>query len=184
MFLVEYLIGMSISDGALEAVMTILIFNAFKTDMNLGIVSSIATMLSMISVYIYGKVYKNRDDSKIIKISSIIPVLSLLLLLLRTNNVTVIIYNFCYVIFVGILSLTKDIRLFNLSDSYIIDKESQVEFLAIREGILNFGRITGYTLLLIAGITGSTYAFNIVMIILTISILLMGINIKKIEKFE
>ena len=32
MFLVEYLIGMSISDGALEIVMTILIFNTFKTD--------------------------------------------------------------------------------------------------------------------------------------------------------
>ena len=184
MFLVEYLIGMSISDGALETVMTILIFNAFKTDMNLGIISSIATILSMISVYIYGKIYKNKDDSKIIKISSIITVLSLLLLLFCTNNITVIIYNFCYVIFVGILSLTREIRLFNLSDSSIIDKENQAEFFSAREGILNCGRVTGYSLLLIAGMIGNTFAFNIVMIILTMSILLMGLNIKKIEKFE
>lgn len=184
MFLVEYFIGMSISDGALQIVMTILIFNAFKTDMNLGIVSSIATILSMMAVYIYGKVYKNRNDSKIIIISSIIPVLSLLLLLLRTNNITVIVYNFCYVIFVGILSLTREIRLYNLSDSSIIDKENQAEFFSIREAILNCGRVTGYTLLLIAGMIGSTYAFNIVMIILTMSILLMGLNIKRIEKFE
>ncbi len=184
MSVVEFFIGMNVSDGALEILMTILIFNSFKTDMNLGIITSITTILSMIFVHIYGKVYKKRNDKNIIMISSILPVISVLTLLLWRNNVTVIIYNVCYVIFTALLTLTREIRLFNLSDSYIVDKDNQSEFFAIREGILNCGRITGYLMLLFAGISGSQLILNIVMVFLTLSILIMGMNIRKIEKFE
>ena len=184
MSIVEFFVGMNVSDGALEILMTILIFNSFKTNMNLGIITSITTIISMIAIHTYGKVYKNRDDNKFIIISSILPVISVLILLLWKNNVTVIIYNICYVIFTKLLSLTRQIRLFNLSDSHIVDKKDQCEFFAIREVILNLGRVTGYTLLLIAGITGNEVVFNIVMVLLTLSILVMGLNIRKIEKFE
>lgn len=184
MTLVEFFIGMNVSDGALEILMTILIFNSFKTNMNLGIITSITTVLSMIFVHIYGKIYKKRNDKNIILISSIVPVISVLTLLLWRNNVTIIVYNVCYVIFTALLTLTREIRLFNLSDSYIVDKENQSEFFAIREGILNCGRIIGYLMLLFAGMSGSQLVLNIVMVLLTLSILIMGLNIRKIEKFE
>lgn len=183
-FLVEFFVGLNVSDGALETVMTILIFNSFKTNMNYGLITSIVTILSMISFKLYGKIYTNKDDKKLIVVSSIIPVLSLLLLFFLRNNITILIYNFCYVIFANILSLTREIRLFNLSDSDIVNRENQVEFVALREGILNLGRILGYSLLLIAGISKSDIMLNIVMVILTLSIFIMGMSIKKIDKFE
>ena len=184
MSIVEFFIGMNVSDGALEVLMTVLIFNSFKTNMNLGIITSITTVLSMICVHMYGKIYKNRDDKKIIIISSILPVISVLILLVWRNNITVIIYNVCYVIFTSLLTLTREIRLFNLSDSYIVDKNNQCEFFAIREGILNCGRVFGYLMLLLAGVSGSNLVLNVVMVLLTLSIFIMGLNIKKIEKFE
>lgn len=184
MTLVEFFIGMNASDGALEILITILIFNSFKTNMNLGIITSITTILSMLFVHLYGKIYKKRDDKNIIIISSVIPVMSVLILLLWKNNISIIIYNICYVIFTTILTLTREIRLFNLSDSDIIDKNNQSEFFALREGILNMGRITGYIFLLIAGISRNIIVLNIVMVILTLSILIMGLNIRKLEKFE
>ena len=152
--------------------------------MNLGIITSITTILSMLFVHLYGKIYKKRDDKNIIIISSVIPVMSVLILLLWKNNISIIIYNICYVIFTTILTLTREIRLFNLSDSDIIDKNNQSEFFALREGILNMGRITGYIFLLIAGISRNIIVLNIVMVILTLSILIMGLNIRKLEKFE
>ena len=182
--LVEFLIGMNVSDGALEILMTILIFDSFKTNMNLGIITSITTILSMIFVHIYGKVYKNKDDKIIITISSILPVISVFVLLMWKNNITIIIYNVCYVIFTSLLTLTREIRLFNLADSYIVDKNNQTEFFAIREGILNCGRIFGYLMLLFAGLSGNQFILNIVMVLLTLSILAMGFNIIKIDKFE
>ena len=184
MSIVEFFIGMNVSDGALEVLMTILIFNSFKTNLNLGIITSITTLLSILCVHLYGKFYKYKDDKKIINISSIVPVLSVLLLLIYKNNITVIIYNVCYVIFTSLLTLTREIRLFNISDSSIVDKNNQSEFFAIREGILNCGRIVGYLMLLLAGISGNQVVLNIIMILLTLSILATGLNIKKIEKFE
>lgn len=47
-------------------IMTILIFNSFKTNMNYGLITSIVTILSMISFKLYGKIYTNRDDKKLI----------------------------------------------------------------------------------------------------------------------
>ena len=80
--------------------------------------------------------------------------------------------------------MTREIRLFNLSDSYIVDKENQSEFFAVREAILNCGRIVGYLLLLFAGISKNVVILNIVMVLLTLSILIMGLNIRKMDKFE
>lgn len=185
MFLVEFLVGFSISDGALGTLITILIFNAFKTDMNLGIITSISTILSMCAIKLYEKFFKNKSDKKILMFSSIIPVISVLIVLFNTNNITIIIYSLCYEILVnGILSLSRSIRLFNISDSNIIKKEDQSEFFSIREGILNLGRMVSYSILLFAGINGSIRILNITLIILTLSISIMGFVLKDIGKFE
>ena len=181
---VEFFNGMNISDGALNALITVLIFNSFKTNMNLGIITSITAILSMVFVRLYGKIFKNKDDKKIIIISSIIPVISVLILLAWRNNITVIMYNICYVIFTELLTLTREIRLYNLSDSHIVNKDNQCEFFEIREIILNCGRVTSYLLFLLAGLSRSQLVLNIVMVILTLSILMMGLNTSKLEKFE
>ena len=182
--IVEFFIGMNVSDGALEILMTILILDSFKTDMNLGIITSITTVLSMICVHLYGKIYKKRDDKSLVIVSSILPVIAVFILLIWRNNITIIIYNICYVIFTSLLALTREIRLFNISDSYIVDKNNQCEFFALREGILNIGRVIGYTMLLLAGLTNSRFVLSIVMILLTLSIPITGLNITKINKFE
>lgn len=178
----EFFIGMNICNGTLETVMVILILNSFKTNINLGIITSIATLLSILVVKIYGLIYNKRDDKKVIIISSIIPVISLIIFLILKTNTTVIIYKFSYVIFAEILSLVRKIKIFNLSNSKIVNKSNQCEFNAIREVTLNVGRVTGYTLLLLAGLTQSAVVLNIVTIILTLSLLVMSINLTKVKK--
>lgn len=178
----EFFIGMNICNGALETVMVILILNSFKTNINLGIITSIVTLLSILVVKIYGLIYNKRDDKKVIIISSIIPVISLIIFLILKTNTIVIIYKFSYVIFAEILSLVRKIKIFNLSNSKIVNKSNQCEFNAIREVTLNVGRVTGYTLLLLAGLTQSAVVLNIVTIILTLSLLVMSINLTKVKK--
>lgn len=178
----EFFIGMNICNGALETVMVILILNSFKTNINLGIITSIATLLSILVVKIYGLIYNKRDDKKVIIISSIIPVISLIIFLILKTNTSVIIYKFSYVIFAEILSLVRKIKIFNLSNSKIVNKSNQCEFNAIREVTLNVGRVTGYTLLLLAGLTQSAVVLNIITIILTLSLLVMSINLTKVKK--
>ena len=66
----------------------------------------------------------------------------------------------------------------------MVVKEDRTEFFAIREFVLNLGRVTSYGLLLVAGIFSSTLVLNIVLILLTLSILVTGLYIKKTNKFE
>lgn len=182
--IMEFLIGMNINDGALNVLMAILIVNSFRTDMNLGIITSATSVLSMIFVYLYGRIFKNRDDKKVIIVSSVVPILAVLLVLFWKNDATIIVYNVCFAVFTAILAVTREIRIFNVANSQIVDMDNQSEFFAIREGFLNLGRIFGYLLLLLAGISGSEGVFNTVMIILTLSILAMGLNIGKVNKFD
>ena len=180
---VEFLSGLNISDAALEIFITVLIFNSFKTNLNLGLINSATSILSILFINIYGKIYKKRDDRNLLTFASVLPVLSLLILLKWTNNSTIILYNISYVILTALLRVTEEIRLYNISDS-IVSRNNQCEFFTIREILLNIGRILGYILILISGITKSETFMDISMVLLSLSILVMGLNIKKLGKFE
>lgn len=123
---------MSIADGALKILITLLIINAFKTDLNLGIFSSISSLLTIIFQHIYTKYYKNKNDKNIIVVCTIIPVVSLILLLILKNNVALCLYYFCYSSLVGALNFIIDIRLFNLSNIPLIKNDNRMEFWSLR----------------------------------------------------
>ena len=175
----DFFKGMSISDGALKILITLLIINAFKTDLNLGIFSSISSLLTIIFQYIYTKYYKNRNDKNVIVVCAVIPVVSLILLLILNNNISLCLYYFCYSSLVGVLNFIIDIRLFNLSNIPLIKNDNQMEFWSLREFVLNSGRIISYILLVVFAINLEKY-LNILMLFLTFCIMLMGIFLSKI----
>ncbi len=175
----DFFKGMSISDGALKILITLLIINAFKTDLNLGIFSSISSLLTIIFQYIYTKYYKNRNDKNVIVVCAVIPVVSLILLLILNNNISLCLYYFCYSSLVGVLNFIIDIRLFNLSNIPLIKNDNQMEFWSLREFVLNSGRIISYILLVVFAVNLEKY-LNILMLFLTFSIILMGIFLSKI----
>lgn len=79
-FLVEFVIGLVISDAALGVLITILILNSFETDMNLGIINSITAIIILVITFLYAKYYKGKNDKNIIIISSILPMISVIFL--------------------------------------------------------------------------------------------------------
>ena len=184
MFISDYFKGMTVSEGVLEVVLTILVFSAFKTDLNLGILSTISSILVIAIQYLYTKKLKNKRNKFVIILCSIIPTLSLLLLLIFTNNITLIVYYLCYGTFVNLLSFISSVRLFNISNSMEIKTEHNIEFWSIREIILNVGRISGYLLLLlITKINKFNYLYYL-MVLLTLSIPLMAYFFSKIRNYD
>ena len=183
MFKVEYFKGMNVSSGALEIVVVVLIFNAFRTDLNLGILSSISSIFMLVLQYIYTKKFKNRNDKLMILLYSLIPVISLILFLNFTNNITVVLYYFCYTAFVNVLNFIISIRLYNLSNIKTIREENEMEFWSIRELVLNLGRITSYILLFIIAKIGIEY-LNYLLISLTLTIIFMAYYLSKINRNE
>lgn len=182
MMLAEYLTGISVSNSALVTMATILIYNAFQTDLNLGIITSISYILQLIVIYFYGKRYKEKSDKNIIILLSMIPMITLGIFLLYPNAVTVIIYNLYFTIFVNLIGIIRSVRLYNISNSGEINRSNQEEFWSIREVCLNLGRATGFVILLVAGITANSAVLNIVMIMLTMIILVLGAVLSKVDK--
>lgn len=182
MMLAEYLTGISVNNSALATIATILIYNAFQTDLNLGIITSISYILQLIVIYLYGKRYKEKSDKNIIILLSMIPMITLGIFLLYPNAVTVIIYNLYFTIFVNLIGIIRSVRLYNISNSGEINRSNQEEFWSIREVCLNLGRATGFVILLVAGITANSAVLNIVMIMLTMIILVLGAVLSKVDK--
>jgi len=183
LLIADYFNGITISDGVMGTLITILIINLFKTDMNLGIINSLSAVLAIIAAFIYSKYYKGKSDKKFLYLSAILPIISVLLLVFMQTKTTVIIETFIFEIFAtGMLSFIFNLRMFNIAKSIITD-EMKTEYWSLREVILNLGRITGYLLMLFIGIMGIEY-LNIVLILVSLSLLEFAYIIANIDKNE
>lgn len=183
MLLVDYLNGLTFSNGVISTIITVLIMFSFKSNFKLGIIGSITAILSLIAIYFYSKYYKKKDDKKIIYISGFLIFISMILLSLKVSNFTVILYNVIFeVLGVGLLTFIYGLRLFNLAKLKIDDSE-KTEYWVIRELFLNLGRITGYLSLLIIVFLEPEY-LNYLLIILSLIVLCFAFYIAKINKNE
>jgi len=75
----------------LSTLVTIMIVMTFKTNISLGILTTIFSICSIISVYIFQRKLKN--NNMILTVSTIMVVLSVFILVLNIDKTTVII---CY----------------------------------------------------------------------------------------
>ena len=112
------------------------------------------------------------------------PIIILCIFLIYPSDIMVIVYNLCYTIFVNVLGTIRIIRLYNISNSKMLNRTNQEEFWSVREISINLGRITSFIVLLFAGITGSNSILNIVMVVLTLLIFGLGYILSKIDREE
>lgn len=168
-----YKIGMcdGIVHYLLETLITILIVMTFKTTLSLGILTTVFSICSMISVYIFQ--YKLKSNKRILKLSSIAMVISVLFLLLDINKTSIILYNICNSVFLVLLlntSETKSYDIINEDDKVINDYivEHQITW----QIALNISRILGYIVLFIASLFNNMIVFKILLFLVTIVIII------------
>lgn len=180
MLIVEYLNGLTFSDSVLGTVLTILIMLSFKTDFNLGIITSLTTLLSLFAIYLYSKFYKEKSDKKLLLVSGITIFLAMLILAVKIVPVTIISYNIIYgILGTGILFFIYILRLFNLAKD--IGSDNKIEYWSINEFVLNIGRVSGFILLLIVSFIGLEYIVYF-FIFLSIIVLIFSQILGSIEK--
>ena len=175
MLCIEYLHGLCIASSSLTVITTILIFNVLKTDLKLGIITSITSALQMLVVYAYNKKKRTKNDKTIILIASIIPMISLSIFLIHGGEITIVLYSILSQIATGFLTVIRTVQVYNIANHKLITIDEQSEFWTIREVCISSGRVTSYVLLLLVGLWGGMQELKILMIILTAIIILIGI---------
>lgn len=150
----------------LETLITILIVMTFKTTISLGILTTIFSICSMIAIYIFQ--YKLKSNKKLLKLSSIAMVISVLLLLIDIRKITIIIYNLFNSIFLALLMNTAETKSYDIinEDEKVI-KDYIVEHQMVWQISLNISRIIGYLVLFVASLFNNMIVFKILLLIVT-----------------
>lgn len=171
-------------EGALDTAVTLLIIISFNSDFSLGIITSIISILTILSSYLYKKVKTKEKMNLLIFSSCIIIFISSITLLFVTNGYTIIIYNLIFGFFLQFIMISEEVETLKFTNSSVINNTNRVETYVILEMFLNAGRIISYVLLFIVGMYNSLYLLKLLIILLIISVWFEIINLIKFNKYE
>lgn len=181
MYMMKFFKGMAY-EGALDTAITLLIIMSFKSDFTLGIITSIISILAMLSSYIYKKI-NNKEKLKLITITSwIIILLTSIILILKTNQYTIIIYNIILNFFVQFILVQEEVETLKFTNSDVINDLNRVETYIFIEMFLNAGRVISYILLFIVGIYNNLYLLEFLIVILVLSLGAEAITLIKFNR--
>lgn len=106
----------------IRVLVIIITIMTFKTSLNLGILTTIFAICTIISLYVFNKFYQKKYLKPLLIFCSVPVVLGVIGLLLNINKTTLIIYNFTYSITVYILEVMFKIKTDNIVREYNIEK--------------------------------------------------------------
>ena len=145
-----------------KTIVIVLTIYIFKTNLSLGIFTSIFSLLTMLALIAYRKADPNPKVNKfaIYLTIGVLPALALIAMLIITNNVTLVIMNFTLTIanyfsdYLG--SLERDTIIKNLNKyDYVAEHQFVTEIIQI------FGRIVTFSFFVVVGLFASFTALKI-----------------------
>ena len=179
-FYLAFLRGMTTSDSAMQVMMTLLIFNSFKTDLNLGIISSASNFFLVALSFFYLRSKKMRDNRIVLLCLALVPLIGLLFFLVFTNDLTLVIYYLFYNIAAGIIQILISIKVYNVSAHSAVKRSNSAEYWSYYELLQGCGRVLSFALLLWAGLSGQIYLYGLYLL-LTVMLVPVVRTIRRIK---
>ena len=157
--------GMTTSDSAMQVMTTLLIYNSFQTDLNLGIITSVTNLLLIPLSFLYLKNRRLKNSRLLLASFALIPLGTLVLFLAFQNDLTLVLYCLCYNLAVGILQLIATIRIYNASTRPAVKRGNQAEYWSTYELFQGIGRALSFGLLLAAGLMGQFWLYGLYLVL-------------------
>lgn len=160
-------IAYGIVESSISTLIIIITIMTFKTSLNLGILTTIFSICSMISLMLYNKFYDKKNANLILSLCSFVVVIGVIGLLINISKTTLIIYNFCYIVTFCILDVVYNTRKGDLVKECEIEKYRE-EYIGYTSISIGLGRIIGYILMLIVSFTTNIIYFKILLLVVTL----------------
>ena len=173
MFAMEILRGFGV--GLLNTVITMYTVYMFKTDLNLGIFTTIFAMFSIITSWAFGRWGRKRYYPYILTCAMLLTLTAISLFVYRTTPITFLFYNFIYATAMILMDQISSVSMFNLSRSRCITSNHKVEYFVFRDFALFLGRWIGFTGLMYIGVFGGYAWLRWYLVVITAAILLSSI---------
>ena len=160
-------IAYGIVESSISTLIIIITIMTFKTSLNLGILTTIFSICSMISLMLFNKFYDKKNAKFILSLCSFIVVVGVIGLLINISKTTLVIYNFCYTVTFCIFDVVYNTRKGDLIKECEIEKYRE-EYIGYTLISIELGRIIGYFLMLIVSFTSNIIYFKILLAIVTL----------------
>lgn len=170
-YVVAFCTGLSITP--LAVLFTYMAYNNMQSDFGLGVVKTVITGLSLISLFIFMKYYRKRHAKEYCFPAMILVPIAGIVMLAWMNIYTILVFFAVYnVLGVDLTSLTDmrragSIRMLNMHDQVL-------EHNALFEVILSFSRILSFSLLAITGLIDTQAMFIVAFAIAIIGFVCFG----------
>ena len=178
MYIVELLNGIVYSEAAFSYIVTIYIIKVFSNSFSLGVFTSIFSIITFVVGIVYAKFIKRKYYGRAIKISMIFTILSLILMIVYCNAITIVLFNLFQTISKKLTELINSNSVANLSNDSRIQKEYKTEYWLVNETSLVIGRIISSSIFILIAYIDPT----IMIILFALFILLFTINSIKLQK--
>ena len=153
----------------IPTLVTIIIVMTYKTNFKLGFLNTIFAICSMITLFIFKKINNKKLQKNILIGGSLVSLISVVSLVIKLGKIEVVIYNIISYSFIVILEILFNIERFNNKENGIND-EYYIENQIFINMIMQIGRIIGYGLLFIIGLSNNIIYFKILLLLTTIII--------------
>jgi hypothetical protein len=129
----------------------------FKTNLNLGIFTSIFAICTVTTDYILGKYCSFHSFKKILFFSSVLIFMATSYFVFNTTMLSFIFYNLIFASAGETLKTITEINMYKISQDKSIIVHYRPEYIALRECVLNFGRIIGFGIIILISLIGGDY---------------------------
>lgn len=174
-------IAYGVIESSIQTLVVIITIMTFKTSFNLGILTSIFAVCSMIALYFYKKLYNKNNSKMILYICAVLILIGVIGLVFDINKISLIIYNLFYTVCIAVLGTIYDAKKGDLVKECNIAKY-KVEYIVYVELFITIGRICGYILMLIAGLFNNISIFKILLLIVSLFAPIYSNLMCKVEK--
>ena len=178
MYKIEFFNGIVYSEAAFSYIVTIYIINVFSNRFSLGVFTSIFSVITFIIGILFAKFINRKYYACAIKISMAFTIISLFLMILKCNAITIILFNLFQTISKKLKTLIISNNLANLSNYSKIAKEYKTEYWLANETSLVIGRILSSSAFILLAYIDTT----IMIILYALFLILSAINSIKLQK--
>jgi len=169
--------GMTISEGAFSYIVTIYIARVFSDSFSLGIFTSIFAVVSTLCAVLFARVLKPKYYLSVIRATSALALITMCLMLVRTNVFTIITFKFFYTVMVGLVGLINMTSIGNVSNLPAL-REYKVEYYLANEKALVVGRVISNLIFIIMAYLDS----GIIIVAFVLFLALYALSSAQMEK--
>ena len=158
----------------LDVLVVLYVVYMFKTNLNLGIFTSVFAVLTVLSNAFFGRFCRYGSFSIFLSFCSLLTFSGAAYFVFDTTEVSFVIYNLTFSSAAQLIRTMTSINAFKVSQDKSVASLYRAEYLALREIFLNLGRIFGFFLVIIAVWSHRPDMLKYLILSLSIMIVFMG----------